>query len=187
MIEISEIDIKEFENTIYERYTKLFLDEEQREWSKITNTYNQGLEKFYKIVLDNSIIGFFMLEKNKKDYPYYLDYFAIFEEYQNKGYGTKAIKKLLLEIIGNNGLCIEIEKEDNDEPITIKRAKFYKKLGFKRIDSEYLLYSVLYTPYVYNYNCEKETIDKIMFDYYKMNCGEDEMKINCKIVNKINK
>jgi len=182
MIELFEIDIKEFENMIYERYTKLFPEEEQREWSKIRDIYNKGLEKFYKIVLDNLIIGFFMLEKNKKDYPYYLDYFAIFEEYQNKGYGTKAIKKLLIEIIDNKGLCIEIEKEDDDEPMTMKRAEFYKKLGFKRIDSEYLLYSVLYTPYVYNYTCDKETVDKIMFDYYTINCGENEVEINCKIV-----
>jgi len=182
MIELFEIDIKEFENMIYERYTKLFPEEEQREWSKIRDIYNKGLEKFYKIVLDNLIIGFFMLENNEKDYPYYLDYFAIFEEYQNKGYGTKAIKKLLIEIIDNKGLCIEIEKEDDDEPMTMKRAEFYKKLGFKRIDSEYLLYSVLYTPYVYNYTCDKETVDKIMFDYYTINCGENEVEINCKIV-----
>ena len=108
MIEILEIGIEEFEDKIYERYTKLFPEEEQRNWNKIRDTYNKGIEKFYKIVLDNSIIGFFMLENNEKDYPYYLDYFAIFEEYQNKGYGTKAIKKLLSEIIDNKGLCIEI-------------------------------------------------------------------------------
>ena len=182
MIEILEIDIEEFENKIYERYTKLFPKEEQRSWRKIKDTYNSGKEKFYKIVLDNVIIGFFMLENNKKDYPYYLDYFAIFEEYQNKGYGTKAIKKLLLEIIDNRGLCIEIEKEEDNAPITIKRAEFYKKLGFKRISSEFLLYNVSYTPYVYNFTCEKEIVDKIMFDYYKLNCGEDAVKINCRII-----
>ena len=182
MIEILEIGIEEFEDKIYERYTKLFPEEEQRNWNKIRDTYNKGIEKFYKIVLDNSIIGFFMLENNEKDYPYYLDYFAIFEEYQNKGYGTKAIKKLMSEIIDNKGLCIEIEKEEEDEPLTIKRANFYLKLGFEKINSEYLLYNVLYTPYVYNYTSEKEMVDKIMFDYYKLNCGEDAVKINCKIV-----
>lgn len=182
MIEILEISIEEFEDKIYERYTKLFPEEEQRNWNKVRATYNKGLEKFYKVVLNNSTIGFFMLENNGKDYPYYLDYFAIFEEYQNKGYGTKTIKKLLLEIIENNGLCIEIEKEDEDEPLTIKRAKFYEKLGFQKVNSEYLLYSVLYTPYVYNYTAEKEIVDKIMFDYYKLNCGEAAVKSNCKIV-----
>ena len=42
-----------------------------------------------------------MLEKIKSEYPYYMDYFAIFESYQNKGYGTEAIKVLLDKIIEN--------------------------------------------------------------------------------------
>ena len=50
MIEILEIGIEEFEDKIYERYTKLFPKEEQRNWNKIRDTYNKGFEKFYKIV-----------------------------------------------------------------------------------------------------------------------------------------
>ena len=182
MIEILEIDIEEFEDKIYEIYTNLFPEEEQRDWRKIKVAYINGLEKFYKIVVDNLVIGFFMLESNGKDYPFYLDYFGIFKEYQNKGYGTQAIKKLLSDIVGNSGLCIEIEKEDTLNPITLKRAKFYENLGFKKVNSEYLLYSVLYTPYVYNYTCEKEKVDKVIFDYYKLNCGEEAVKINCKLI-----
>ena len=182
MVDIIEIDIKEFENTIYEKYINLFPQEEQRQWNKIKDTYNKGLEKFYKVVLNSITIGFFMLEKSKKEHPYYLDYFGIFREYQNKGYGTKSIKKLLEKIIGKNGLCIEIEKENDNEPITIKRAKFYEKLGFKKVNSEYLLYTVQYTPYVFNYTNDKKIIDKIMFDYYNMNCGEEEIKANCQIL-----
>lgn len=182
MIEILEIKIEEFKDKIYEQYVQLFPEEEQRDWEKIENSYKEGFEKFYKIVLDNKIIGFFMLEKINKNYPYYLDYFAIFKEYQNKGYGTESFKKLLENIIVNQGLCIEIEKEEIDNQTTIKRANFYNRLGFKKINSEYLLYKVLFTPYVYNYTTDKEVIDKIMFDYYKMNCGENEIKNRCKII-----
>ena len=35
IIELIEIDIEEFENKIYEKYTKLFPEEEQRDWEKI--------------------------------------------------------------------------------------------------------------------------------------------------------
>lgn len=182
MIEILEIKIEEFKDKIYEQYVQLFPEEEQRDWDKIENSYKEGFEKFYKIVLDNKIIGFFMLEKINKNYPYYLDYFAIFKEYQNKGYGTESLKKLLENTIANQGLCIEIEKEEIDNQTTIKRANFYNRLGFKKINSEYLLYKVLFTPYVYNYTTDKEVIDKIMFDYYKMNCGENEIKNRCKII-----
>jgi len=125
-----------------------------------------------------------MLEKVKENYPYYIDYFAIFTQYQNKGYETQAIKKLLENIVKNQGLFIEIEKEDEEYPLTIKRAQFYKNLGFKEVESEYLLYNVTYTPYIYNIKnyLTKNEIDKIMFDYYINNCGEEEVKNNCKLI-----
>ena len=181
---IIEIDIKEFEEKIYNEYINLFPDEEQREWDKIQISYQRGIEKFYKIVENDMIIGFFMLEKLEENYPYYLDYFGIFKQFQNKGYGTKAIKMLLSKIIGNEELYIEIEKENEENKVTIKRAEFYKKLNFKRVESEYLLYNVLYTPYIYTQNGEvnKEKVDEIMFNYYIMNCGNEEIQKKCKIV-----
>lgn len=181
-MKLKEIDIKEFEDEIYNEYVKLFPEEEQREWRKIKIAYEKGIEKFYKITENELIIGFFMLEKIGQNYPYYLDYFGIFKEYQNKGYGTKVIKKLLDEIIKSEDLYIEIEKEDEENYITIKRAEFYKKLNFKKVESEYLLYNVLYTPYIYTSSNDigKDKVDKIMFEYYLMNCGEEEIKMNCK-------
>lgn len=172
MVDVLEIKIEEFKDNIYNEYVKLFPKDEQREWSKIETTYINGREKFYKIVLDNKTIGFFMLEKLNDNYPFYLDYFAIFKEHQNLGYGTLAIQLLLDKIASDNGLIGEIEKVDEKNPITIKRSKFYEKLGFKKIESEYLLYNVLYTPIVYykNKEIEKTDIDKIFFDYYITNC-----------------
>ena len=184
MIDIIEITINEFKNNIYDEYVKLFPKNEQREWFKIEKMYKKSIEKFYKIVLSNKTIGFFMLEKLNDNYPFYLDYFAIFKEFQNKGYGSKSIVKLIDKIVGSNGLIGEIEKESKKNPITIKRFKFYSKLGFKKIDSKYLLYNVLYTPIVYinPNNIIKEKIDKIFFDYYIENSGKNEIKKNCKII-----
>lgn len=184
MIDIIEITINEFKNNIYDKYIQLFPENEQRQWVKIEKTYKKNIEKFYKIVLKNEIIGFFMLEKLNDNYPFYLDYFAIFKEFQNKGYGSKSITKLIDKIIGNKGLIGEIEKESTKNPFTIKRFNFYSKLGFKKIDSEYLLYNVHYTPIVYinSDNIIKEKMDKIFFDYYLENCGEKEIKKNCKII-----
>lgn len=183
MLEIIEINIKEFENKIYNEYITLFPEEEQRSWKKIRQTYEKGIEKFYKITLNNEIIGFFMLEKAGEGYPYYLDYFGIFKKYQNKGYGTAAIKKLLEKICINQELVIEIEKEEEENPLTIKRANFYKKLGFKKVDSEYLLYKVIFTPYIYTKkeSIDKNRIDEVMFKYYITNCGKEGVEKNCKI------
>jgi len=182
-LKIIEINIEEFEDKIYKEYIKLFPEEEQRSWKKIRQTYENGIEKFYKITLDNEIIGFFMLEKLGEEYPYYMDYFAIFKKYQNKGYGTEAVKKLLEKICVNQDIVIEIEKEDDENSLTIKRANFYKNLGFKNVDSEYMLYKVIFTPYIYTNkdSIDKNKIDEIMFEYYVINCGEEEVKKNCKI------
>ncbi len=184
MIDVIEITIKEFKENVYNEYIKLFPKEEQRELRKIEDTYKKGIEKFYKITLENQTIGFFMLERLNNNYPFYLDYFAIYSEFQSKGYGTKAIQILLDKIIGNNGLIAEIEKEDIKNSNTIRRFEFYKRLGFEKVESEYLLYNVVYVPIIYfdtnKYN--KEIIDSIFFDYYKNNCGEEEIKNRCKII-----
>ena len=183
MIDVLEITINEFKEKIYNRYIKLFPEDEQRKWQKIENTYKKGIEKFYKILLDDITIGFFMLEKLNDDYPFYLDYFAIFNEFQNKGYGTKAIEILMNKIVNNNGVIAEIEADNEDNSITIKRLEFYKRLGFNKTGSEYLLYDVLYTPITnINKNISKEKMDIIFFNYYKTNCGEHDIKTKCKIV-----
>ena len=183
-IDIDEINLKEFKNSIYNKYTELFPEEEQRELNEIEETYNKGVEKFYKITSESKNIGFFMLEKINDNYPFYLDYFAIFKEFQNQGYGSKALVKLLDRIGTNNGLICEIEKECLENPITIKRFDFYSKIGFKRTGSEYLLYNVHYTPLIYinSDSIIKENADKIFFEYYRENCGEKKVKKNCKII-----
>lgn len=184
MIDVIEITVEEFEKDIYDKYIELFPEEEQREWEKIVNSVKNGVERFYKITLENETIGFFTLERINEDYPFYLDYFAIYKEYQNKGHGTEAIKVLLNKIINKDGLIAEIETECADNPITIKRFEFYKRLGFKKIESEYLLYDVYYTPIIYTdyKEIDKDKYDKIFFDYYTINCGEDEIKRRCKII-----
>ena len=144
MIDIIDITINEFKSNIYDKYVELFPEKEQREWDKIEESYKNSIEKFYKIVLKNKVIGFFMLEKLNNNYPFYLDYFAIFNEFQNQGYGSKAIEKILDKIVDNNGLIVEIEKEIPEDPTTMRRSRFYTRLGFKKFQSEYLLYNMTY-------------------------------------------
>jgi len=181
MIRIIEMTIEEFKKDFYNKYIQLFPEDEQREWNKVEDTYNKGIEHFYKIVLDDKNIGFFFLEKLNNN-PYYIDYFAIYKEYQDKGYGSQAIK-YILDNIAKDGLVAEIEKVIDNNPETIKRLNFYKKLGFKLIESEYLLYDVYYMPIInINKNITKEEVDKIMFNYYLINVGKENLEKNCKIV-----
>lgn len=176
MLDVIKIDTKEFINDCLDMYESLFPESERRPWSQIEKTYNEGVENFYKIVLNNEIIGFFMMEK-LEDHPYYLEYFGIKEEHQNKGYGSLSIRKLI--DLCKEGIVGEIE-EVNTNNETLKRFEFYKRLGFNLINHQYELYEVLYNPIVYNYN--GNNIDDILFDYYRFNMGEDLLKKNCKII-----
>ena len=183
MLDVIEITWEYFKQNIYEKYEKLFPDDEQRSLKKLEKTYISGIEKIYKITLNNDTIGFFMIEKIY-DHPYFLDYFAIFNEFQNKGYGTEALKLILKNIVKENKLIEEVEKEDDKNPITHKRYEFYRRLGFKKTKSEYFMYNVFYEPIIYpkSSRISKDKLDKIFFDYYKLNSGEDGVKKYCKII-----
>ena len=180
MVYIKKIQIEEFKNKIYDRYTKIFPEKEQRDFEKIKKTYNAGLENFYKICLeDNTIIGFFMLGKIS-NHPYYLEYFAIYDEYQNKGYGSESLKYLLKNIVKNDGVIGEIEKVTDKDKNTKRRLKLYESLGFKLLESEYIVTGVHYNT-IASFIDTKENFDKYFFDYYKINFGKDCDKV-CKII-----
>lgn len=187
MIDINEITIKEFKDNIYDRYIEIFPEKEQREWEYIEKAYDKNIEKFYEIKDGKIVVGFIILEKIDK-MPYYIDYFAIYNEYQNKGYGTKAIKLLIDDVIGNNGLCAEVEsieysKDAIDKDIRLSRINFYKRLDFILGESIYNLYGVYYTPIIHTKeNISKEELDNIFFSYYNFNCGIEEVKNNCEII-----
>ena len=183
MLNVIEITFEYFKQNIYEKYEELFSDDEQRSLKKLEKTYICGIEKIYKITLDNVTIGFFMIEKID-GYPYFLDYFAIFNEFQNKGYGTEALKLILENIVKKDKLIGEIEKEDDKNLITHRRYEFYRRLGFKKTKSEYFMYNVFYEPIIYpkSSKISKNKLDKIFFEYYKLNSGEEGVKKYCKII-----
>ncbi len=180
-LHIDEISIEEFEEKIYDRYTKIFPKEEQRNWKKVHITYDKGLTHFYKIVVNNSIIGFVMLE-SVEGLPSYVDYFAIYDEYQSMGYGSKAFM-YLKDNVCKLGIIGEIEKIDINNINTSRRVEFYKKLGFTIYDGEYILFKVKYTPIALtNKKYTKEEIDKIFYTYYVGNMGLDVFNKNCKLL-----
>ncbi len=50
---------------------------------------------------------------------------------KENNYGTMALEYLIKNIIKDTPLCLEIEKETEKDINTIRRAKFYRNLGFK--------------------------------------------------------
>ena len=93
-MELININFKEFREDVYQKYIEIFPEEERKTLETIERNYNKNITRFIKIAEENKLIGFFIMNSIENNRYMQLDYFAILPEYQNKGYGTKAIKEL---------------------------------------------------------------------------------------------
>ena len=68
----------------------------------------------------------------------------------------------MAHLIGNNPgkrIIIDIEKEDENDPVTITRKNFYRHAGFHDTDVAYRFYGVDYELMVYGGTASKEDWD----------------------------
>ena len=72
-MELKKMNIEDFKNQMYDEYTKLFPEDEQRDREDIEKSYYDGVEILYGIIENEKNVGFIMLEKLNEDYPYYID------------------------------------------------------------------------------------------------------------------
>ncbi len=95
----------------------------------------------YCIKADGRIIGFITAWNIPSTiYPYsvYIDILAVLPEYQKKGYGTKLLKYLLEEVIGEVSACL-VTKTDSPA------YKMYGKIGFLNEASTRMTHSPIFT------------------------------------------
>lgn len=191
MLELVNVDIKEFKQTIYKEYEKLFPENERKSYKRIKKGFNNGIVNIVKIVDDDKFVGFMIINKIENVKYLCLDYFAILPEYQNKGYGTKAIKLLKEQCKSYNGIYVEVERVRNDntdeDKIRAKRVKFYENIGFYKLSFDLLLFSVEYSLYVLqtsNIKEDEEKITKDIFTVYNTIIGEKRVRKYCKIMEK---
>lgn len=187
---LKKVDIKEFKKVIYPEYKSIFPEAERKDYADIKKSYNNNITDIIEIIVEEQFAGFFITDF-LKDNPYVLlDFFAILPKYQNKGYGSEAIK-LLKEMYKNyDGIFIEIEKlgnGDNEEENQIRqrRAKFYENLGFHKLGFDIELFTVLFSAYMLP--CSKnifsdEDVIKNILEIYNAILGEKKIKKNCKII-----
>lgn len=191
-MELINIDYKEFKAEIYQKYIEIFPEEERKTLEAMEKNYNKNITKFIKIDEENELIGFFIMNSIKNNRYMQLDYFAILPEYQNKGYGTKAIKELEKVVQNYDAIFVEIEKlgygankEENE--IREKRAKFYERLGFHKLDTNLKWFNSLFLSVYYlklNDNLiydEEEILNNIFGIYYKVH-GKKKVDENCEII-----
>lgn len=191
MLELVNVDIKEFKRTMYEEYKNLFPENERKSYIRLKHAYNKGITQIIKIVDDNKFIGFMIINKVENIKYLCLDYFAILPQYQNKGYGTQALKLLKEQCKSFNGVYVEVERVRNDnteeDKIKIRRAQFYENIGFYKLSFDLNLFSVEYSLYMLQTSDVKEDEEKItsdIFTIYNTVIGENRVRKNCKIMEK---
>ena len=189
-MKLKRVGIEEFKDNIYPEYEKLFPELERKSYKRIKKTYNKGIVDIFEISVEEKLVGFIIANHLENNTYIQLDYFAIFEKYQNKGYGSNAIKMLKEVYREYDGIFIEIEKvglgeNETENIIREKRAKFYENLGFNKLDFDLDLFTVIYSAYILP--CNKkifygESVKKDIFDFYIAILGEIRAKKHCKVI-----
>lgn len=185
-IELKYVDINKFKDNLYSHYIKIFpLEEERKTLEEIIFAYKKNYLKIIEILDNDIIIGFMMINNVCKKGYVILDYLAILPQYRSRGYGTKAVKKLINLYKDNKGIFIEVE-DTQDLGINIRRKKFYENLDFKRLNFDLLLFDLKYNTYLYsNMKINENLIIEEIIDIYKKIYGESIIQENCKIINNL--
>lgn len=176
VLNLKNISVKQFEKQFLYDYEKLFPYTERKSIDLLQEIEDKGMLNIIQLE-ESQTIGF-MICIYEPNSPYMLlDYFAILPEFQSKGYGSEAIKMLQKKFENEKYILIEIEDIDkavteDEKIIRQKRANFYERLQFKKLDFEIDLFSVHLTPYIYydKYeNIEKDNLEKVFLElYYKI-------------------
>lgn len=185
------IEIEEFKKEVYPEYIKIFPKEERKELATIEKNYNKKITKLIKICENNQFVGFFIINTIKNSQYIQLDYFAILQKYQNRGYGTKAIQLLKSQMKAYDGIFVEIEKlglgkDKQDNLVRERRAKFYETLGFKKLNFalkwfESLILSIYVLP-ISSYKDTEEKIMENMLQIYVSVHGKEKVERDCKVI-----
>ena len=94
------------------------------------NVWSKLIEEEYNIVLKNNIIGSITIEysKNSKCHSKITGFIIYDELNQNKGYGTKALSKIIKKLPAKVPIDLKVWKTNS------KARHIYEKMGFHTID-----------------------------------------------------
>ncbi len=191
MLELISITYKQFKQEIYYHYLELFPKDERKTLKDLEKQYKDNILKFAKIVNHNTI-GFLIYETIENNPLVLLDYFAIFPEYQNQKYGSKAIEVFKTFFATYDGIYGEIEKNglgknEEENQIRARRINFWQNLGFVLLETDLELYKVIYSPCILklkNISYSEEEIINYAFQIYNALFGEKKIEKNCRILKK---
>ncbi len=119
---------------VYQDMILQFCQNELKPKEHFENVLQNPNYKLFIFEADNEKIGYLFCYVN--DYLW-ADYFAIYRNYQSRGYGSKILSKVFEEYKNLKGCFFEVEQVRQEDLKTKKRQDFYKKIGCKKLDFEY--------------------------------------------------
>ena len=121
---------------IYNDLNEQFPPEELKGYEEIKKLIKNNRYELYLAKENDEIIGYTIIARLES--IIWLDYIAVLKKFQGLGYGSKILKQLKEINDKNNGCLLEVEKPNHTEQNTIRRINFYKKLGAKKLEINYL-------------------------------------------------
>lgn len=190
MVRLENTNIETFKKEIYLEYKKLFPESERKSYRILEKTFNDGILKIIKIMDGDALVGFILANIIDECEYFQVDYLAILEKFQDKGYGTKAIELLKEYAKSYKGIFIEVEKLglgiDEAENIQRKRRiEFYEKIKFEKLGFELDLFKTIFSAYMLWLSETKDGDEKVIeniFNLYRAILGEERVQKHCKVI-----
>lgn len=189
-MKLVNIDMHEFKEMIYPEYLKIFPKLERDTYTDIETAVLRNITKLMKIEDNSHFVGFIITSALNNSKYIQLDYFAILPKYQDKGYGSEALRLLKQQSKKYQGIFIEIEKvglgnNQKENELRKRRAEFYERLGFNKLNCDLDIDTVVYSPYVLSTSEIQEREEEVIKNIWELDIaifGEKRVKNSCKII-----
>ncbi|MEK6982011.1 MAG: GNAT family N-acetyltransferase [Candidatus Micrarchaeota archaeon] len=155
---------------IWQIYEESFPPDERRTLAQQEELFNRKNYVLLAVYKENKLVGF--ISNWVLDSFCFVEHAAIKKSHQGKGFGTKSLALYLKKV--NKTFILEVELPTSQ--IARKRIDFYKKLGFKLNDFDYVQPS---------YSKSKKSVHLMIMSYPKELKGDEFEEIKKEIYKKI--
>ncbi len=138
----------------------------------------------YKV--DSDIVGWAFLTVDKKCKLAFLQYLAIFKTFRNKGYGGEFLLNLKNKLKNYNGIFLDCEAVEINNPVQEKRQQFYSNNGFIKSDLETICWDVHYNYFyipIKNNNIKSDDLFDSLTETFLIKHNKKYLEENFKRIN----
>lgn len=117
---------------------------------------------------ENQMVSYFLCYRIDSLKMVLLDHFAVVRQYHGKGIGSVVLKLIREHYCTFKGLILEVENPNPEDLNTIRRIKFYQRLGAYKLNMKYLI--------------PAENNSAMLMTLMFLNCANDGVKVEKKEV-----